>query len=109
MYICETAETRAQLREAQSEFLLYYNYKHQGTISRSRARCVEEGKKNSKYYFNWKKRNRTINAIFNIRNAMGELLVENKLILNEIKDFYKRLYASFNCDPQIFFPTSAEL
>ncbi|KAJ8025020.1 hypothetical protein HOLleu_35107 [Holothuria leucospilota] len=38
LFVCETAETRAQLREAQSELLLYYNYKLQGTIIRSRAR-----------------------------------------------------------------------
>ncbi|KAJ8023563.1 hypothetical protein HOLleu_36036 [Holothuria leucospilota] len=103
LYVCETAETRAQLREAQSELLLYYNYKLQGTIIRSRARWVEEGEKNSKYFLNLEKINRTSNAIFKIRNAVGELLIENKLILNEIKEFYKSLYASSDCDPQIFF------
>ena len=102
LYVCETAETRAQLREAQNELLVYYNYKLQGTIIRSRARWVEEGEKNSKYFLNLEKRNRTSNAIFKIRNATGELLVENKLILNEIKEFYKSLYASSDCDPQMF-------
>lgn len=56
-----------------------------------------------KIFFKLGKRNRTSNAIFKIRNTMGELLIENRLILNEIKDFFKSLYASADCDPQIFF------
>ena len=103
LFVCESPEIRAQLREAQNELLLYYDYKLQGTIIRSRARWVEEGEKNSKYFLNLEKRNRTSNAIFKIQNTKGELLVENKLILKEIKGFYKTLYTSSECDPGEFF------
>lgn len=51
----EILNTNSLLKEAQKEMLQLYNFKLKGIQIRSRARWVEDGKKNSKYFLNLEK------------------------------------------------------
>ena len=54
-FFTPSASIRSQLKEANLKLLDYYDFKLRGTIIRSRARWVEEGEKNSKYFLNLEK------------------------------------------------------
>lgn len=103
LYVNESPNTRSLLKEAQNDLLLHYNYKLQGTIIRSRARWVEEGEKNTKYFLNLEKRNKSLNSIHALKNAEGDLISSNDEILLQIKNFYQGLYKSSDCVPDPFF------
>ncbi|KAJ8030403.1 hypothetical protein HOLleu_26824 [Holothuria leucospilota] len=92
LFNLEFPETRAQLLEARNELLLYYDQKLQGTIIRSRARWVEQGEKNTSYFLNLEKCNKSNNTIYKIKDSEGNDYVDSKIILNEIKCFYEKLY-----------------
>ena len=72
-----------------------------GTMIRSKARFIELGEKNTKYFFNLERanaRNKAMSAI--MQEETGRMLYGTKEILNEQKLFYKKLYTS---NPQIKF------
>ena len=46
----------------------------------SRARWVEDGEKNSKYFFNLEKRNKANNKISKLLNPNGDVVDDEKLI-----------------------------
>ncbi|KAJ8033626.1 hypothetical protein HOLleu_23935 [Holothuria leucospilota] len=71
LFVHETEEIREALREAQNELLLYYDQKLQGTIIRSRARWVEQGERNTRYFLNLEKRNKSNNTIYKVKRLMG--------------------------------------
>ncbi|KAJ8047357.1 hypothetical protein HOLleu_06338 [Holothuria leucospilota] len=102
-YVNRSPVIHTQLREAQNDLLLYYEYKLKGTMIRSRARWVEDGEKNSKYFFNLEKRNKALNSILKLEKSNGIFLTERNGILEEIRNFYKTLYTSKGCNPESFF------
>ena len=87
---------KIQLLEARAALNYLYDYKLKGIIIRSRAQWSEEGEKNTKYFLNLEKRNKTLNKI-------NELVLENKTVINtseeimhELKNFYQNLYTKQN-------------
>lgn len=64
-----------------------------GAIIRSRARWIEEGEKNTKYFFNLEKRN-YVNKTISCLNVNDRLVENPKDIREEAKQFYQRLYTS---------------
>ena len=61
---------------------------------RSKAQCVEEGEKNTKYFLNVEKRNFNAKHIKTLILPNGQLESKPENILEEQEKFYKSLYAS---------------
>ena len=66
---------------------------------RSKARWYENGEKNSKYFLNLEKRNFLRKQISKLKLSNGEETDDPKIILEEEKIFYKKLYSTRNVDP----------
>lgn len=103
LFLAECPVIRSQLRSAQNELLSYYEYKLQGTIIRSRARWVEDGEKNSKYFLNLEKRNKENYHIRKFVDSKGRFFEDEGDILKEIRHSYSTLYSSANTSVGSFF------
>ena len=91
-----------RLRDARNRLQTIYDLKIQGIIVRSRARWVEEGERNTKYFLNLEKRNKSCNVIRKLIGEDGREIVSGDIILKELKDFYASLYTSEGCIPSSF-------
>lgn len=90
--------TNSLLKEAQNETLQLYNFKLKGIQIRSRARWVEDGEKNGKYFLNLEKRHKTQNTVDFTTKTNGSLITSNEGILNEFYQFYSNLFSSTSTD-----------
>ena len=79
-----------------AEFEHLESCKTQGAIIRSKARYTEQGERNTKYFLNLEKRNYKTKHISKLVNDLGTEITDNKEIMNEQKNFYKKLYTSNN-------------
>ena len=70
------------------------NLKTQGAILRSKAKFVEEGEKNSKYFLNLEKRNYKERYMKSVMNSQDLMITDPSEILNEQAKFYENLYTS---------------
>lgn len=99
-----TDEEQVRLYDLQNQLDNLYLEKAKGAFVRSRARWLEEGEKNTTYFFSLEKQRQT-------KKKIQQLLISNTLIDNqsqvneEITTFYRTLYqskfSSENCN--IFF------
>jgi len=88
-----TLEQQTELNNLQSHLDHLYLEKAKGAFIRSRARWIEEGEKNSSYFFSLEKQRQSKKKIrkLNINNV----IVENQEDINEkMKEFYSNLYKS---------------
>ena len=65
-----------------------------GIILRAKAKWIEEGEKPTKYFCMLEKRNYINKTITEIFDENGNTITLQEEILNEIKNFYKKLYAN---------------
>ena len=65
-----------------------------GAQIRSRAKWVEKGERNTRFFLNLEKQHQLNNCIFNVKNAKGNLLDNKVDIMSEAMNFYKNLYTS---------------
>ena len=72
----------------------YQKEKFRGAAVRSKSKWVEEGEKNSKYFLNLEKRNYNIKHIKKLICNTGVVLTNPKAIIEEEKNYYKKLYSS---------------
>ena len=77
---------------------LLYQHKLDGIFIRSRARWVEEGEKNSKYFLNLERRNKSVNCITKLKKDDESVITENVDILKSIESFYRSLYSRRTLD-----------
>ena len=84
------------LERKRKELEIIYGYRAKGAMMRSKARWVEEGEKNSKYFLNLEKRNYTKKCICKLKNCKGDVITASNEILEEEADFYAKLYTSCN-------------
>ena len=68
--------------------------RHLGVITRSKAKWVEEGEKNTKYFLNLEKRNFNNKYIRKLITSNNEEITLLKDIINEEMRFYQDLYTS---------------
>ena len=88
---CEE-ENVVKLDEARSEYEALYDYVIQGKIIRSRANWYEQGEKNSKYFLNLETNKTQRTSIHRLFNADEKLILNSKMIMKELEDFYTTLY-----------------
>ena len=74
--------------------------KNNGIILRSKAKWVEEGEKNTKYFLNLEKRNYNSKCIKTLINKEGKEITDMEKILEEQKLFYENLYTTKIGDDQ---------
>ena len=79
---------------AKAEWERHIARKNHGIILRSKAKWVEEGEKNTKYFLNLEKRNFNNTCIKTLMNKDNQEITDMKQILQEQKRFYKKLYTS---------------
>lgn len=65
-----------------------------GAAIRARVRWIEEGEKSTKYFFNLEKRKSRQKTITRIYNSQGNIVTDNRSILQEEQKFYKKIYTS---------------
>lgn len=99
-----TNEEIKQLASLQLQLDTIYIDKARGAFIRSRQKWMEQGEKNTKYFFNLENRNRELSSIrkLMINNKVCE---NNKDIAEYVSQFYKTLYTSDPYDDrkQIYF------
>ena len=92
----EKREIRTKLEIKKQSLDQWITYKTQGSIIRSRIRWYNEGEKNSKYFFELKKRHFNSKTIRNLKIDDNTTLNTDEEILKEAKRFYQALYTSNN-------------
>ena len=85
-----------EIQECKMNIEALYSYKTKGCIIRSRAKNVEFGEKNSRFFINLEKRNHRQRVITKLVTDDDNVLTDGNDILNEEKSFYKTLYTSCN-------------
>lgn len=73
-----------------------YSYKATGSQIRARAKWIEQGEKNTKYFLSLEKGRQLKKSINKIYNEKGELLENQDDILRYEKYFYEKMYTSKN-------------
>lgn len=86
-------DSNIELQQLQSKLDDLYTEKAKEAFIRSRARWIEEGEKNSSYFFNLEKNRQTKKAI-NKLYVNDSLSVDQDVIDNHIFTFFKSLYSS---------------
>ncbi len=91
-----------ELDSLKSEYDDVQNEKAQGIIIRSKAKCVEYGEKNTKFFLQLEKRNHDVKHIKSLITENGTV-TNPKCILEVEKQFYSKLYTEQRdtyCDDQ---------
>jgi hypothetical protein len=70
----------------------FYTTRAKGHQIRSRAKWVEDGEKNSKYFLGLENKRQTNNHIATVKNINGHKVYKKELILKEVSTFYQNLY-----------------
>ena len=81
-------------RRLKSKWEQIENIKVEGAIIRSKAKWVEEGEKNTKYFLNLEKRNYEKKCIRKLILNTQQEITETHEILEEGKHFYSELYST---------------
>ena len=81
------------LEKKQNDLEVLRKKKMEGVKIRSRARWICDGEKVSKYFCNLESRNYVTKCMDTLRTDSGNLLQDQREILNETMQFYKKLYS----------------
>ncbi len=88
-----SSEEKAKLENLKNQLDNLFLDKARGAFVRSRACWIEEGEKNSSYFFNLEKQRQTKKKISKL-NVNGAVTGELDLINKAVRDFYSNLYSS---------------
>ena len=72
----------------------FRNEKRRGIFLRSRANLIEHGEKPSKYFCSLEKRNFINKNVTKVVDNDGNIHTDQKIILNQIANFYQNLYSN---------------
>ena len=97
---CNDDVSKTQFIERKETLLIeqetYHNAKAKGAQIRSRAKWVESGERNNKYFLNLEKQHQTNNRISFIKNSKNKSLYKSDDILEEGAKFYSDLFSKSN-------------
>ena len=85
--------TMQQLEELRIQLQQIRNKRIEGMMVRSRVKWMQDGEKGSRYFCSLEKRNFVDKSMGFIEKGNGEIISEQKNILNEVKKFYENLYS----------------
>lgn len=88
-----SSEEKALLENLKNQLDNLYLDKARGAFIRSRARWIEEGEKNSSYFFNLERQRQAKKKISKL-SINGVVTEDLELINKEVRDFYSNLYCS---------------
>jgi exonuclease III len=71
-----------------------YGYKAKGAMIRSKSRWIEDGEKNSSYFFNLEKHHFSKKCITKLQKMDGNIVTGSGPVLEEEVKFYSNLYSS---------------
>uniref|UniRef100_A0A3P9JF49 Reverse transcriptase domain-containing protein n=1 Tax=Oryzias latipes TaxID=8090 RepID=A0A3P9JF49_ORYLA len=92
-----STEELLELNKLQSELDILYIEKAKGAFVRSRARWIEEGEKNTTYFFNLEKQ-RQLKKQINKLSVNNFVYEDQREINKEIHTFYSNLYKSYHSE-----------
>jgi exonuclease III len=93
---CDESTIEA-FQNIKNEYEEMESQKTRGAMIRSKARWVEDGEKNSKYFMSLEKHNQEIRYIKTLTKENGKEISKDKKILDYIKEYYTKIY-SLNSD-----------
>ena len=82
-----------EYESAKADLEMINDYIASGAIFRSKVRWYEEGEKNTSYFLSLEKRNKAKSHIRKIVNTNDVEIMDEKMILKEIYNFYSNLYS----------------
>ena len=88
-----TEEDLTEIENLKNQLEELRKKKMEGMAIRSRARWVKDGEKASKYFCNLENRNYLDKALGVLEKEGGEIITDQKGILEEVKCFYEELYS----------------
>ena len=83
-----------ELDTKKQELNNYIKIKTKGAIIRSRIQFIEEGEKNSAYFYNLEKRTANLKTISRLELSNNTITEDPITILDEMKNYYAKLYFS---------------
>ena len=83
-------------RDLESQLNILYDKKATGAQIRSRAKWINEGEKNTKFFLGLEKKHQTQNIIRELTNENNDFLNTDEEILGEMCNFYEKLYDTQN-------------
>ena len=89
-----------EIDKLEKELEQIYEQKAKGAQIRSREKWVEFGEKNNAYFLGLKKKRQIKKSITKLLDDEGNIITNQKDILDKIKYYYKKLYTSTNPDKQ---------
>ena len=90
------ADLTKELMDLEAQLNKIVDFETEGLITRSRCRWAEEGEKSSKYFCNLEKRMSEKKSINRIRTADQSIVTDKNKVLEEIQNFYDKLYSDVN-------------
>ena len=83
----------SRINNTQNELNQFIQYNAKGAAVKSRARWIEFSEKNSRYFLGLEKwHNDKKKFIKSLKNTQEDLVNDQKLILEELVNFYEKLY-----------------
>ena len=86
--------TYLRYKQCKTEWENILRVKANGIKVRSKAKWIEEGEKNTKYFLNLEKRNYNSTYIKKLINSQSEELTNVESIINEEFEYYQKLYST---------------
>ena len=89
---CPLDKDIPEIEEIKLELEQFRRKKIEGINIRTRARRLQEGEKPTQYFCNIENRNYVNKSVGFLEKQNGEIIDDQKTILNEVKEFYENLY-----------------
>ena len=89
---CPLDKDIPEIEEIKLELEQFRRKKIEGINIRTRARWLQEGEKPTQYFCNIENRNYVNKSVGFLEKQNGEIIDDQKTILNEVKEFYENLY-----------------